>query len=144
MEKYENISKFLSNIDGLLGFIFSIPWWVWLLILVLLIGREAVLDLIFIELPKAIFIMLPKAIIIGVPKSLWQIAKSDFIAFITLIAAEIGVITLMVFAYKEPGAEKLKQPLIYVLVAIFLCFSVWQIIVDLYGLRERSNDQSSK
>ena len=31
MEKYENLEKLFSMIDSILGFIFSIPWWGWVL-----------------------------------------------------------------------------------------------------------------
>jgi len=128
VEKYENIDKFLQGIDGLLGTISSIPWWGWVLIvLVLLIGPETLLDAIF-----------------GIPKALWQFAKRDTLCFVTLIAAETGAIIFMVFAYKELP-ENLQQHLsIYVSVAIFTCMVLWLLIVDAFRPRNPSDNHSSQ
>jgi len=137
MGKYENIDKLLSNIDGTLGFLMSIPWWGWILIVFAMCGGlEYLMDITFIRLPKVI--------IFDAPKALLRFAEREPGVFFIHMAVQISVLALMVIAaYKAPWTKELiqKHPLIIVGATLFFCFAAWNVIEE---FRKPADNQSPK
>jgi len=69
MEKYENIDKLFSMVDSLLGFIFSVPWWGWVIVVLSPAIIPLIIVLLFEWFPKILDKVTPsspkKGVLIG-------------------------------------------------------------------------------